>query len=438
MNVLLIMQDALRPDRLGCYGYRKDTSPFLDKLAREGVRYETVVSVSSHTFPAVVSLLTCQWTATHNLMSAEDYGRWMAAPPTTGGPLRILRANGWDVEGQGVYRWAPLGFERDAGDVDEYLGRRPERPFFFLAEPYSTHLPYNPPREYYDMFRDPDFHTDAACDRRLEIVRTRMIIHPPGLRSKFEAGQKDTIGGGDTAHQRSAVDVDFEPGDLPGISALYDGEVRVFDDLVRRWFRLLEQSGSVDDTLIAITADHGEELLERGHVGHSSCNLNGTLYDECIRIPLILWCPACLPSGVVVRHQVSQIDILPTILDLLGAPELRGYDGVSTLPLIRGAQANFRREAYAQTLPAGWQALDGDDRQIWCVRTLRWKLIAHTASAGERIYELYDLRTDPGERENVYCRYGGEISDLHAHLDREIERDAEARARAMQPFSSVF
>ena len=429
MNVLLIMQDALRPDRLGCYGHTKNTSPFIDELAREGVRFETVVSVSSHTFPGVVSLMTGQWTATHNLMTAADYGRWMAAPPIANTPLRSIAQAGWNVDGQGVYRWAPLGFDRDTEDVAEYLRRRQNRPFFFLAEPYSTHLPYDPPAQYYEFFRDPQFRADADCERRLQLVRTRMILHPPGVKSKFEVGQADTIGGGDEAHQRSAIEVEFQPEDRPGIRALYDGEVRVFDDQVAAWFATLEKAGTLDDTLIAITADHGEELLERGQIGHSSCNLHGTLFDECIRIPLIIWRPGSLPSGVVVRQQISQIDILPTICAAIGAPFPQGADGSSALSLMRGETHSFRAEAFAQTLPAGWQALEGDHREIWCLRTSEWKLIAHTGAGREPRYELYHLASDPDEREDVYRGSTQRITALRDRLDREIERDAHSRAR---------
>jgi arylsulfatase A-like enzyme len=187
------------------------------------------------------------------------------------------------------------------------------------------------------------------------------------------------------------------------VRALYDGEVRVFDDLVGEWIATLEELEVLEDTLVIILADHGEELLERGYVGHCSCNLKGTLYDESIRIPLILRCPKLLPRGRVVDTQISQIDIMPTIFDLLGIEATDLMEGSSALPLIEGRSRTFREDCFAETQPAGWQALQSDDREIWCVRTASWKLILNTTRSGPvRRYELYDLKRDPGELRNLY------------------------------------
>jgi arylsulfatase A-like enzyme len=260
----------------------------------------------------------------------------------------------------------------------------------------------------------------------MEVVRSRLIVHPSGVASRLEAGGQDPLpdSQADAAHKRTAGTVDFVPElDRPAVNALYDGEVRVFDDLLGRWVRRLEELGLLDDTLIVVLADHGEELLERGHVGHCSCNLKGTLYDECIRIPLILRLPGKLPAGRVVRRQVSQIDVMPTVLELAGLPIPQFVEGISLLPLILGQTERFRQEAFAETTPAGWQSLPGDDREIWCVRTERWKLILNTDAAGRaRRFELYDLAADPGETRNLYApghpaarRLGG---DLQAYIDR--------------------
>jgi arylsulfatase len=226
------------------------------------------------------------------------------------------------------------------------------------------------------------------------------------LVSKLEAGEEETLPDDltDTTHKRTVGTAEFDPqSDGPAVRALYDGEVRVFDDLVGRWIQALEALRMLDDTLVVVVADHGEELLERGHVGHSSCNLRGTLYDESIRIPLIMRYPQRLPEGTVVKRQVSQVDVMPTILDLLGIPRPEFVDGSSLLPLVEGTQMGPQREAYAETTPAGWQALRDDRREIWCVRTDRWKLIANTESASDiHRFELYDLERDPEERADLY------------------------------------
>ncbi|MCE5239647.1 sulfatase-like hydrolase/transferase [bacterium] len=437
MNILIILEDAVRPHHMSCYGYPKPTTPHCDRLAREGVLFRDCISVSSHTLPPVVSIITGQDVASHHIQSPYDFAHWAESPEWVGRrtPLHLLRDRGFAIDGELVTRWGPLGFDRDDNDLLGYLDRHREGGWFYFAMPYPTHLPYNPPPEYYDLFVPPDYHPDVATQERLDIVRTRMILHPPDVVSAMEAGRQDPIGDGDDAHKRSVAVVDFVPEqDRPGVHALYDGELRVFDDMVGRWVAKLEEVGQLDDTLIVITSDHGEELLERGHIGHTSCNLKGTLYDECVRVPLLMRYPKGLPQGVTVEQQVSQVDIMPTILDLLGVPLELPHDGQSALGLIgQGlmrqdgcvggvtdpersrsvtaptvtaptgpASAAFRQQAFAETMPAGWQALEGDNRRIWMVREQGWKLILNwDPETREQRWELYDLRRDPGELTNV-------------------------------------
>ncbi|MBU0716243.1 MAG: sulfatase-like hydrolase/transferase, partial [Verrucomicrobia bacterium] len=180
-------------------------------------------------------------------------------------------------------------------------------------------------------------------------------------------------------------------------------------------------------TLIIITADHGEELMERGHVGHCSCNLKGTLYDESIKVPLIMRYPRKLPQGKVIQRQISQIDIMPTVFDLLDLPKPSWMDGRSTLPLINGGAVEFREEVYAETTPAGWQALENDDREIWCVRTEEWKLILYTtADRHEKRWELFNLKSDPAEIKNIFDQRRDICDGLMPKLTAYLERAARA------------
>jgi len=424
MNILFILEDALRARNLSCYGYPKPTSPNCDRLAAEGVRFETCIAVSAHTFPPIVSLLTGQTTFTHGLVSANDYERWRHHDAWRGrrAPLRTLADCGYLVDGELVMRWAPLGFSRDRNDLDAYLDAHRNDRWFYFAEPYPTHLPYNPPETYLQQFLDPGYRPSAGTLERAEVVRSCLIVHPSGVISRQEAGAEDPIPDKDVdaAHKRIAGTVDLLPEDRPYVQALYDGEVRVFDDMVGRWLSKLESLGILDDTLIILTADHGEELMERGHVGHTSCNLKGTLYDESIHVPLIMRYPKRLPAGAVVRHQVSQVDVMPTIFDLLGLPMPTPCDGASLLPLIEDRSHTFREEAYAETPPAGWQALPGDERRIRCVRTAEWKLIVHS-DGGERS-ELYHLTEDLGERRNLFDREPAVAQRLRALLDAQEKK----------------
>lgn len=432
MNILWILEDALRPDHMGCGGYGKDTTPNCDRLAREGVRFATAIATATHTLPPIISMIMGQTPATHGVVDPQSFLRWKGRRPaknvTT--PLHILADRGYLIDGELVMRWQPLGFTRDTPSdrIEDYFQANRGGKWFFYAEPYPTHLPYNPPEEYLEMFLQPGYTPGAETLERVKVVRSNLIVHPSGVISKLEAGETDPLPDDDTddAHKRTVGTVDLQAVDRPMVEALYDGEARVFDDLVGRWVARLESLGILDDTLIVLTADHGEELMERGHVGHCSCNLKGTLYDEALRVPLILRYPRKLPQGKVVARQVSQIDIMPTLLDLLGIPVPGWMDGASTLPLILGRSDVFRQEAYAQTPPAGWQALAGDRRNIWCVRTRQWKLILHTDPAlNRKQYELYDLHTDPGETTNVFHPDHPAGRDLTKKLDAYIARAAE-------------
>ncbi len=432
MNILWILEDALRPANMGCYGYSRDTTPNCDALARNGVVFERMIATASHTLPPIVSMLMSQTTATHGVVNCERFAAWKDGRAWAGvrTPLHTLADRGFLIDGELVARWKPLGFttETPSDQIEAFFEKNQGRPWFFYAEPYPTHLPYNPPEEYLRRFLPSDYRPDAGTLERMQVVRRFLIVHPSGCISKLEAGEKDPLPDdqSDAAHKRTAGTVDLQPQDRPYVQALYDGEVRVFDDLVGRWVAKLKQLGVFDDTLILITADHGEELMERGHVGHSSCNLHGTLYDESIHVPLIMHWPKRLPRGSRVSAQASHIDVMPTLFDLLGLSRDPAMEGESMLPLIEGCRQCFRELAFTESTPAGWQALADDNRELWCVRTNNWKLILNTDGAGRRRdYELYDLARDPGERRNLWGERSAVAATLRGELDRYV-----ARARA--------
>ena len=137
--------------------------------------------------------------------------------------------------------------------------------------------------------------------------------------------------------------------------------------------------------------------------------------------------PKRLPAGKVFQNQVSPIDIMPTIFDLLGLGEPVPMDGCSLVPLIEGRTDHFREEAYAGVPPAGWQRLVSDERLIWSVRNLEWKLVLHVDPVkGTREYELYNLREDPGERRNLFDSDRDQADALKAKLDAHMASRAGA------------
>jgi len=436
MNVLMILEDALRPSHLGCYGYTKNTSPNIDRLAQEGVMCTQAIATGSHTIPGVFSLFTGLDSASHSIVNAKRFAAWKYENlwKNRRTPLHEVKENGYLLDGEIVMRYEHFGFTRDTdgNKMEDYFETHRNDNWFFIAEPYPTHLPYNPPDEYYKLFLGSNPPADRETAERLKTVRSKLIVSPTHLTSKLEAGEKDPLpdSSTDAAHKRTFGKVDLLPEDKPYIHALYDGELHVFDDMVGRWVAKLDLLGILDKTLIVLVSDHGEELMERGHVGHASCNLCGTLYDESIKIPIIMRLPSIIPAGSIVRTQVSQIDLMPTIFDILGVTSSLTMDGTSMLPLIQHAASDsrvkdlsWRAECFSETTPAGWQALEADDREMWSVRTEKYKLIAHGREhSPDMKYEFYDLVADPYEKKNIFMQNNDACRLLQKTLTSFINR----------------
>lgn len=400
-NVLLITIDSLRPDHLEAYGYPRATGPTLAALARQGVRFAQVINQASWTSAALVSVLTGLYPSAHG----AD-GRDRTPPSGIRTPLHAFREAGYRVPALSYLTDLPefqhLGFEPVADrDLERWLTAHRAEPFFVWVHLEGPHLPLNPQPPYDRMFAPDAGPWPAERLERLKPFLTMSVI-PRGS-------------------------VDLRSGDLPILRALYDGKIRQTDDEVEAILNLLDRLGLRGRTLVVVTADHGEELGERGFVGHASTLLEGTLHDELIRVPLILSYPAGLPTGLVVTTQVEGIDLMPTLLELLKIRPPAGLQGRSWLPLIHGRPQGFREEAFAETSVCGRQCPEGRPPAV--LQTLRvppWKLIRRMAPGGEEDVALYDLERDPQERHDVGALYPGMVEELSARL---LQKLGEARAK---------
>lgn len=424
-NIVLLMVDALRPDRLHCYGNPWPTSPTIDRIAREGVMFKQLIAHSSHTLPCVASIFTGLDPMSHGLTDPRthinhSWGKWTP-------PLDVLEKHGMSIGGFDAFLFFHFGRHpviEGSEQAGAFFKEHRDRPFLLWQFVDEVHLPYDPKPPYDTAFLPKGHRISEETAKRLDIVRATMIVHRTGVVSQFELNEAQGKGNKFEAdadrqvnYKRSAGVVDFKPEDRIPVTALYDGEIRTLDDQIAEYVDKLEEQGVLDDTILVITSDHGEELLERGNVGHSSCSLAGSLYEEAIRVPLIIRYPRGLPSGVVVEKQVSEIDVMPTLFDMIGLAMPKEAEGRSLLPLVRNPGAAASEETYAQTLPCGWQALKDDYRQIWCVRTPQWKLIYNQYAPKEPdSWELYDLRNDPGERHNTLERNPEVVAKLKPRL----------------------
>lgn len=390
LNVLLLTIDSLRPDHLGCYGYPRETSPNLDRLARDGVRFAQVINQTAWTTPSLVSVLTALYPETHGVD-----GRDKSTPLGLRTPMRALQRWGYAVPALCYLIALPecsnLGFTSvQEKDLFRWLEQNRHRRFFVWSHLEGPHLPYNPAPPFDRMFV-PDGRVSLEEERADLAVIQRETVIP---RQKWT----------------------FRESSSAAVAALYDGEVRQTDEEVGRLLAKLEALGLGDKTLIVVTADHGEELFDHGFVGHASTSLAGTLYDEVIRVPLIMRLPGVLPAGTVVEAQIEGIDVMPTIFAVLGLPPLLGVQGESLLPLVQGKRNSWRAYAFSETLSCGRQCREGDvGTKLRAVRTQQWKLIAFPDSEGER-YELYNLQSDPDERKNVFSREPRVAAQLRQNL----------------------
>ena len=437
-NIILITVDTFRPDRLGYFGNDRDTSPILDALSEEGVFFTQAFTTSAWTTPGLISLHTSLYAPAHRV---DVRGRSLAPEVET--LADVLVAAGYrapdiffltDVpnfknlglqpyEGrrlhlrQGdeiLFRW----LEEEAARKTARSGGNPTPPFFLYYHYRDLHQPYNPGPEYEALY------TPASFGHRLNPLSW---IGPLMAKEKMDLVKREVM------LPRGVIDFAFW--DKGWVQALYDGQVRKLDDqFFGRLRRTLEETGLGRNCLIIVSADHGEELLDHGLVGHVSTFKEAWLYDELIRIPLILWGPQHLPAGRIIDEPVQCIDVMPTLLELVGAPVPEGAQGRSLMPLINhqgrdsGVSTSWRpRPIFCETSGGGYTA---DPQQYAqrqrAVRTARWKLL-HSIPENDRL--LFDLERDPGERSDVSSEHPDVADSLYGLL-REWSAANAARSMA--------
>lgn len=382
-NLVLVSLDTLRADHLGCYGYGRETSPHLDRLAAEGTRFEHALAQSSWTLPSHMSMLTGLYPPHHGVALQDqslplsrttlaevlgDAG-YSTAAFTGGGYLqREFGYQGFDVfsslDHANGRRNAGRVLDRATAWLDDEL---PE-PFFLFFHTYQAHAPYEPPATH-DQFDDPTYGGPVRVEGRTG----------PYFRSVHE-----TLDAEDYRH----------------VIAKYDGEVLYTDSVIGRLLALLETRGLGERTVVVVTSDHGENFDDHPAypIGHQQ------LYDPVLRVPLLVRGPG-IPRGVTVSEQVELVDLMPTVLDLLGVDPPLELDGRSLERVLTGPgnEPLEDRPAYAE-----YHSPRGDVSRS--VRTPGWKLLMrgrrsdHGVEMDHEAIELYDLRSDPGERNDLSGR----------------------------------
>jgi arylsulfatase A-like enzyme len=409
-NILLVVIDTLRSDYCSCYGYPAQTTPALDTLAQQGIRFESVYSPMPTTNPAHAALFTSrppivlgvlknghvlpsEAATLAEVLRREGYetAAFVSAFPVKG---RFGFAQGFDVYdddftgADSSFRDAGLTMPGEKGNCDrrahettkralEWLrGRKGDRPFFLWVHTYDPHFPYNPPPEF--------------------------------------AGRFLPAGGG--LSQKASID------------GLYCGELLYADTELGRLVTELDRTVAGEDLLVIVTSDHGEGLLQHDWMGHGLL-----LYEEAVRVPLVMRWPGVIEPGAVVEEPVELTDVAPTILSLLeiDAQELQPMGRVLLSGDVaangaEGPESGGREDPGDRPIFLQRRLYEGETEKGRTVKgekySLVWRNWKYIEAAEEETRELYDLARDPGELDNVIEKHPQRAEEMARALKRMIDR----------------
>ncbi len=389
LNVLFIVIDTLRADRLGSYGYERATSPVMDRLAGSGVRFARHLSQSSWTKASMASLWTGLYPARTGITRYDD-----VIPRDARMATEILREAGFQTVG--LYRngWVAPTFGFDQG-------------FEVYERPVNT----PPPAEI--RFANPTLSQrgtdDGAVEAAAEFLRVDgherwvLYLHLMDLH-EYVYDEASAVFG-------------------TGYSDIYDSSIRWTDATIESLLHVLADLGHLDDTLIAIASDHGEAFLERGIEGHARA-----VYRESTEVPFLITFPFRLEPGIVVETRTQNVDVWPTLLDLLGLEPLPGVDGRSRLPEILASAAGEPPAPEPENpvaiahLDRTWGQKDKDPSPALAVAEGPWRYVRVEEPGGPK-EELFDVRDDPRELRDRSSEEEETLARLGAVADEYSEKE---------------
>ncbi|MEN8008125.1 MAG: sulfatase [Candidatus Krumholzibacteriota bacterium] len=391
MNLIIVLVDTLRADHLHYHGYPRDTSPRIDQFAANSQVFLSHQASSSRTGPSVASIFTGLFPRSHgviNPLTSFDAKGVLNKDQTT--MAEILSAQGYECFGytanlnasgrfgfaQG-FREYQLLITGSATDIRrravKVLGESRDRPFFLYLHFMEPHSPYHAPAGYDSLFVDPEY-------GGLITGRHRQL-------DKIVVGK-----------------LKVDDADVAQMEALYDQEIRYMDDEFGFLVDFLAEQGLGDNTLVVFIADHGEEFLEHGSALHGY-----TLYQEQLHVPFIIHDPS-RPTGQRLDSVTRHVDVLPTLLEMLHINYDQSGQGQSLVPLLDGRDSG---EEEVDVLA---------EVSLMAIKTVRqrsltvgdWKLIEGIIP--KETVELYDLRQDPGEQQNLAAIDSAKTEELRTRL----------------------
>jgi arylsulfatase A-like enzyme len=428
-GVILIQADTLRPDHLGLYGHKRDTAPFLARVAAEGAVFKNVYAQAGWTKVSTSSIMTSLYPSTHGVFSIDD--RLPAAATTL---AEVYREAGYatlslsSVMFTGQYTNLHQGFEElheQSSLVDatgaftsktareyvdratDWIERHRDAPFFLYLHVFDPHSPYEPRRPYDAMWADP-----AKRDEHVkQLASLRKTIADPFLAGRGMATPEEMVKAGVDPAAYLAHDKDW-----------YDSSIRALDAELARLFERLRATGLDRNTAVVFLSDHGEEFHEHGRMWHGQ-----STYGEMVRVPLVVRWPDRVPAGGVIDEPVQLIDVMPTLLDVSRLQPPQGLQGQSLAPLLQTSGGNTgggappegwrRRPAIVEKQPMGQPGYPNES-ESYAIIDGGWKLIHNKARPAERPeFELFDTARDPFDQVNVADQHPDIVQRLAKALD---------------------
>jgi len=397
MNIILVAIDTLRADHLGCYGYAKGTSPNIDRLAEDGAVFENCFAVGIPTHPAYTTIMTGMHPLIHRIVChagnvnlsptitmlpeyLSKHGYVTIAVDNLATAERIARA-GWFARGyryyfstggitvisQGVKINAEVVNKTAFEALELALKKGGDKGFFMFIHYWDPHAPYLPPRRYLGKFYNSDPSKGDVEDRLGKTLWGRLLLNG-WIGELVRSGIRD----------KSYID------------ASYDAEIAYVDERIGEMLTRIDELGLTDDTVIVLTADHGEGLGE-----HEIYYDHHGLYEWDVKVPLIIRYPSRIPKSVRIKAMVSHMDIMPTLLEIAGVQISEKVSGNSLLSLLDGEWSGYSMLCMVENTRMTKRALRTEEWKL--IETLRPDIYGKPAG----YIELYDLKKDPMETKNI-------------------------------------
>jgi choline-sulfatase len=395
-NFMVIVLDALRADHMGTYGYYRNTAPNIEKMLNHCIIFKNAYSQAAATPGSTASLFTSTYVSAH--------GVTMPGNPAEGLPIidrlptlaEVLRENGYYTKAISVTDWVsvetgygkgfedfelvdlPASWDRRLNEAQitteciiDFLGGDLRRPFFLYVHMHGSHWPYDPPEKF-------------------NIFQNKVDPLPPNI------AKLDTIPVNQAKDflDQLVNDKKLSKEDLKYLIDRYDGAIYQNDSALKEVFNEIREQGLYENTMIIITADHGDQLMEHGWIGH------WRPYNDTLHVPLIINYPPLFENRNLRDYIVETIGIGPTILAQAGIEKPATFKGDD---LFVG-----KSKDYAVTEGITW----------WKIQNLEWSLVYRKQ---EKAYELYDLRNDPGEFHNIADQHDDIVKMMESQMKGEIQ-----------------